>query len=71
MDFIGFTHSQNPVEMKGEDVSNHDELMSNFFAQVRRHFCFLHGASRLRLPDYLWLGSINVSQARRAGHGQD
>jgi len=35
VDFIGFIHSQNPVEMKDEPVSNHDELMSNFFAQVR------------------------------------
>jgi glucose-6-phosphate isomerase len=33
MDFIGFKESQNPVFMEGEPVSNHDELMSNFFAQ--------------------------------------
>jgi glucose-6-phosphate isomerase len=32
-DFIGFVHSQNPIEHKDEPVSNHDELMSNFFAQ--------------------------------------
>jgi glucose-6-phosphate isomerase len=32
-DFIGFAHSQTPVELEGEAVSNHDELMSNFFAQ--------------------------------------
>merc|ERR1719436_409084 len=32
-DFIGFRKSQNPVELPGEPVSNHDELMSNFFAQ--------------------------------------
>jgi len=32
-DFIGFKESQNPVELPGEAVSNHDELMSNFFAQ--------------------------------------
>merc|ERR1719282_199861 len=32
-DFIGFRQSQNPVELPGEPVSNHDELMSNFFAQ--------------------------------------
>ncbi|CAE7429075.1 PGIC1 [Symbiodinium natans] len=31
--FIGFANSQNPVELPGEAVSNHDELMSNFFAQ--------------------------------------
>lgn len=32
-DFIGFCESQNPVLLAGEPVSNHDELMSNFFAQ--------------------------------------
>ncbi|CAI5724104.1 unnamed protein product [Peronospora destructor] len=32
-DFLGFCESQNPVELAGEPVSNHDELMSNFFAQ--------------------------------------
>lgn len=32
-DFIGFCESQTPVELDGEVVSNHDELMSNFFAQ--------------------------------------
>lgn len=32
-DFIGFCESQNPVELDGEVVSNHDELMSNYFAQ--------------------------------------
>eukprot|EP00931_Biecheleriopsis_adriatica_P066719 TRINITY_DN4100_c0_g1_i1.p1 TRINITY_DN4100_c0_g1~~TRINITY_DN4100_c0_g1_i1.p1 ORF type:complete len:548 (-),score=146.54 TRINITY_DN4100_c0_g1_i1:157-1800(-) len=32
-EFIGFSCSQNPVELPGEAVSNHDELMSNFFAQ--------------------------------------
>jgi len=32
-DFIGFCESQRPVELDGEQVSNHDELMSNFFAQ--------------------------------------
>lgn len=31
--FIGFAKSQNPVELPGEAVTNHDELMSNFFAQ--------------------------------------
>ena len=33
VDFIGFIESQNPLEGKDEEVSNHDELMSNFFAQ--------------------------------------
>lgn len=32
-DFIGFTKSQTPVSVEGEPVSNHDELMANFFAQ--------------------------------------
>jgi len=32
-DFIGFKTSQNPLTLAGEPVSNHDELMSNFFAQ--------------------------------------
>jgi len=32
-EFIAFTKSQNPVHLDGEPVSNHDELMSNFFAQ--------------------------------------
>ncbi|XP_057975663.1 glucose-6-phosphate isomerase, cytosolic [Malania oleifera] len=32
-DFIGIVRSQQPVYLKGEVVSNHDELMSNFFAQ--------------------------------------
>ena len=32
-EFIGFCNSPNPIELPGERVSNHDELMSNFFAQ--------------------------------------
>jgi len=32
-DFIGFCESQTPIQLEGESVSNHDELMSNFFAQ--------------------------------------
>merc|ERR1719305_1865953 len=32
-EFIGFKVSQNPISIAGEPVSNHDELMSNFFAQ--------------------------------------
>ncbi len=32
-DFIGFKRSQQPVVLKGEVVSNQDELMANFFAQ--------------------------------------
>ncbi|XP_024365878.1 glucose-6-phosphate isomerase, cytosolic isoform X2 [Physcomitrium patens] len=33
-DFIGAVKSQKSVYMVGEKVSNHDELMSNFFAQA-------------------------------------
>jgi glucose-6-phosphate isomerase len=32
-DFIGSINSQQPIQVKGEPVANHDELMSNFFAQ--------------------------------------
>ncbi|KAL3512090.1 hypothetical protein ACH5RR_024807 [Cinchona calisaya] len=32
-DFIGIVNCQQPVYLAGEVVSNHDELMSNFFAQ--------------------------------------
>ena len=32
-EFLGFTKSQNEVSLKGEKVSNHEELMSNFFSQ--------------------------------------
>jgi glucose-6-phosphate isomerase len=32
-EFIGFTQSQTPMDSSTEVVSNHDELMSNFFAQ--------------------------------------
>jgi len=32
-EFIGFKKSQNPISLDGEPVANHDELMSNFFAQ--------------------------------------
>ncbi len=32
-DFIGFRQSQQPRSLPGEAVSNHDELMANFFAQ--------------------------------------
>lgn len=32
-EFIGFCKSPSPVKIDGESVSNHDELMSNFFAQ--------------------------------------
>lgn len=32
-DFIGFMESQRPIDLPGENVPSHDELMSNFFAQ--------------------------------------
>jgi glucose-6-phosphate isomerase len=32
-DFIGFKQSQQPRQLPGETVANHDELMANFFAQ--------------------------------------
>lgn len=32
-ELIGFRKSQNPITLEGEEVSNHDELMCNFFAQ--------------------------------------
>jgi glucose-6-phosphate isomerase len=32
-DFLGFRRSQQPARVAGEAVDNHDELMSNFFAQ--------------------------------------
>jgi len=32
-EFIGFTQSQTPINFEEEVVSNHNELMSNFFAQ--------------------------------------
>lgn len=32
-EFIGFSRSQNPVELPDEELSNHDVLMANFFAQ--------------------------------------
>jgi glucose-6-phosphate isomerase len=31
-EFIGFSASQTPIDSPDEVVSNHDELMSNFFA---------------------------------------
>jgi len=32
-EFIGFTASQNPVQVPNFPVASHDELMANFFAQ--------------------------------------
>lgn len=33
-DFVGVIKSQTPINLEGEAVSNHDELMCNFFAQA-------------------------------------
>jgi len=33
VDFVGFAESQTPIDLKEDDVPNHDELMANFFAQ--------------------------------------
>jgi glucose-6-phosphate isomerase len=33
-EFIGFCKSQTPVHLDNQAVSNHDELMANFFAQA-------------------------------------
>lgn len=54
-DFIGITRSQQSVYLRGEIVSNHDELMCNFFAQAD---ALAYGKSREELrsaniPDYL------------------
>ncbi len=40
-DFIGFKRSQQPRQVKGHPVSNHDELMANFFAQPDALACGL------------------------------
>jgi glucose-6-phosphate isomerase len=40
-EFIGFIKNQTPVDIKGESVSNHDELMSNFFSQVDDLYYYL------------------------------
>jgi glucose-6-phosphate isomerase len=50
-DFIGVVRSQQSVYLKGEIVSNHDELMCNFFAQVRLRFTF---------PGQYWLSVCTV-----------
>ena len=54
-DFIGIVRSQQSVYLKGEIVSNHDELMCNFFAQAD---ALAYGKTALELrsqnvPDYL------------------
>mmetsp|Transcript_4172 Transcript_4172/g.9691 ORF Transcript_4172/g.9691 Transcript_4172/m.9691 type:complete len:662 (+) Transcript_4172:57-2042(+) len=54
-DFIGIVRSQQSVYLKGEIVSNHDELMSNFFAQADA-LAYGKTPEQLRsenVPDYL------------------
>lgn len=54
-DFIGIVRSQQSVYLKGEIVSNHDELMCNFFAQADA-LAYGKTAEELRgdnVPDYL------------------
>ncbi|KAJ9509876.1 hypothetical protein QJQ45_011515 [Haematococcus lacustris] len=54
-DFIGIVRSQQSVYLKGEIVSNHDELMCNFFAQADA-LAYGKTPEQLRsenVPDYL------------------
>eukprot|EP00898_Chlorokybus_atmophyticus_P005352 jgi/Chlat1/5818/Chrsp4S06282 len=54
-DFIGIIKSQQSVYLKGEVVSNHDELMCNFFAQADA-LAYGKTPNELRaegVPDYL------------------
>jgi glucose-6-phosphate isomerase len=54
-DFIGVVRSQQSVYLKGEIVSNHDELMCNFFAQADA-LAYGKTPEQLRsenVPDYL------------------
>jgi glucose-6-phosphate isomerase len=54
-DFIGIVRSQQSVYLKGEIVSNHDELMCNFFAQADA-LAYGKSATELRsnnVPDFL------------------
>ena len=41
-EFIGFAKSQAPVHLDGAPLSNHDELMCNFFAQPDALACGSH-----------------------------
>ena len=47
-EFIGFANSQNELMLNGEKVSNHEELMSNFFAQPD---ALANGLSKEELKD--------------------
>lgn len=55
-EFIGFCKSQTPVDIAGEPVTNHDELMSNFFSQPDA-LAFGKSVSDLqkeKVPESLW-----------------
>ena len=60
-EFIGIVRSQQSVYLKDEIVSNHDELMCNFFAQVRHHHTF--DLSKMPIVDGclgLWQGCCST-----------
>ena len=46
-EFIGVVKSQQSVYLKGEVVSNHDELMCNYFAQVGGAGCVWGGGGEM------------------------
>ncbi len=66
-DFIGIVRSQQSVYLQGEIVSNHDELMCNFFAQVGRGRGRLRagGAADLGCDDALLLCTALVDMGLR------
>lgn len=55
-EFIGYCRSQTPVDLKGEVVSNHDELMSNFFSQPDALACgkTIDELKAENVPEKLW-----------------
>ena len=54
--------NQCPVELEGEVVSNHDELMSNFFAQPD---ALAYGKSKEQLSDEVRCLSRSYSLSRK------
>lgn len=63
-EFIAACASPNPVQLDGEPVSNHDELMSNFFAQPdalacgkTKEECAAEGASEFLQPHMMFPGN--------------
>lgn len=55
-EFIGFCRSQTPLNIPGEPVSNHDELMSNFFSQPDALACgkTIDELKKEGVPQELW-----------------